>query len=74
MEKVGSNKDVLQDEIDAKGKVEWNDYKKFFRFSLGGLWGIALVFVLHIVINLCTVAVSIYLGLTLTNHFTAPEQ
>lgn len=57
----------MKDEIDAKGKVEWSDYKIFFNFSVGGLWGILLVFVLHVLINLCTVAVSIYLGLTLTS-------
>ena len=33
-----------------------------------------LVLVLHIVINICTVAVSIYLGLTLTSKISAADQ
>ena len=60
-------------ELDAKGSVPWSEYKTFFNFSVGGFWGIILVGVLHIVINLCSVAVSIYIGLTLTSKLNAKE-
>jgi ABC-type multidrug transport system fused ATPase/permease subunit len=63
----------LKDEVDAKGKVSWSDYKIFFSFSVGGKWGIVLVLALHVVINFCTVAVSIYLGLTLTSKISAAD-
>lgn len=72
--KSKTSKDVLKDEVDAKGKVAWNDYKTFFSFSVSGKWGIVLVLALHVVINICTVAVSIYLGLTLTSKLNATDE
>jgi ATP-binding cassette subfamily C (CFTR/MRP) protein 1 len=62
--------DVLKEEVNERGKVVWSDYKAFFKYSFGGLWGIAIIIVLHMIIHGSTLAVSIYLGLTLTNHFS----
>lgn len=45
----------------------WQDYKRFFKYSVGGIYGIVAVITIHLVMHLSTVAVSIYLGLTLTN-------
>ena len=62
---------MLKEEINEKGKVGWKDYKAFFEFSVGGLWGILIILVLHMIIHGTTLAVSIYLGLTLTSKFEA---
>ena len=35
----------------------------------GGVWGIAIILVLHFVIQFSSLAVSIYLGVTLTTRF-----
>ena len=60
---------MIKDEENVRGKVEWKDYKAFFRYSVGGVWGIAIVILLHVIIHCTTLAISIYLGLTLTDHF-----
>lgn len=73
-ESGGENKNIVKDEVDSKGKVLWQDYKNFFSYSVGGIYGIVLVILLHFVINFCSVAVSIYLALTLTNHLNASDQ
>jgi len=60
---------VLQEEENYKGLIGWKDYKEFFSYSKCGIWGVALIVFCHFVINATTLAVSVYLGLTLTNHF-----
>ena len=60
----------MKEESNLRGKVVWQDYKDFFKFSVGGIYGILAVVFIHIVMHLSTVAVSIYLGLTLTNRFS----
>ena len=53
--------------------MRWKDYKAFFSFAFGGLSGIILIIVVHILINLCTLAVSLFLAFTLTKRFTSDE-
>ena len=60
---------IKEEEIDI-GKVVWAEYKEFFSFAFGGIYGIVFIFVLHVIINLCTMAVSLFLALTLTHRFT----
>lgn len=60
---------VLQEEVNERGKVLLKDYKTFFSYSIGGLWGIAIVVFLHIIIHGATVAVSVYLGLALSDRY-----
>ena len=50
--------------------MSWETYKTFFRFAPGGFWGLALVILVHMVINGCSVAVSLYLAFTLTQRFS----
>jgi len=64
---------VIQEEVIEVGKVGWADYKEFFSYAFGGMGGIVAIFVLHIVINLCTLAVSLFLAFTLTKRFTNDE-
>ena len=51
----------------------WADYKEFFSYAFGGLGGIILIIFIHIVINLCTLAVSLFLAFTLTKQFTSDQ-
>jgi ABC-type multidrug transport system fused ATPase/permease subunit len=53
------------------GRVYWSVYKHLFSFSTGGIKGLILVVVLSILINLCTIAVSMYLAFTLSHKFHA---
>lgn len=61
---------MIQEELIEAGKVRWADYKEFFSFAFGGIGGIALIVVLHVVINLCTLAVSLFLAFSLTKRLT----
>ena len=54
----------------AHGKVKWAEYRQFFSFAFGGLCGIALIVFLHLIINLCNLAVSLFLAFSLTQMFT----
>lgn len=66
-EKVGT--DVLSDEKNKRGRVKWSDFVRFFSYYCGGMCGIFIIVVLHLCIHATSVFVSIYLGLTLTEHF-----
>ena len=55
------------------GKVSWEDYKELFSYAFGGLKGIAVIVVIHIVINVCTLAVSLFLAFSLTKRFSESE-
>jgi hypothetical protein len=57
---------IIEDERIEVGSVSWETYKAFFRFAPGGFWGIALVILVHVIINGCSIAVSLYLAFTLT--------
>jgi hypothetical protein len=60
---------IIKEEDVASGEVSWSTYKELFSFAFGGIWGIVLVIVLHVMINACAVAVSLYLAFTLTFMF-----
>ena len=51
------------------GKITLYGYAEFFSFAAGGKWALLLILVLHIIINLCTIGVSIYLSYFLTHKF-----
>ena len=53
--------------------ITWSDYTEFFSYSVGGSWGILLVFIMHAIINGCTMAVSLYLAFSLTHQFAATD-
>ena len=57
----------------ARGNVKWAEYRQFFSFAFGGLCGIALIVFLHLIINLCNLAVSLFLAFSLTSMFTDGE-
>ena len=57
---------MIEEELIEAGKVTWADYKEFFSYAFGGLGGIILIIFLHIVINLCTLSVSLFLAFSLT--------
>ena len=48
-------------------------YQEFFAYAYGGLWGILLIIVLHVLMNLCSLAVSLFLAFSLTSKFTTDE-
>ena len=54
----------------AHGNVKWAEYRQFFSFAFGGLCGIAVIIILHLIINLCNLAVSLFLAFSLTRMFT----
>ena len=64
---------MIKEELIEAGKVSWADYKEFFSFAFGGMGGIILIIVLHIIINLCTLSVSLFLAFSLTKKFTSDE-
>ena len=55
------------------GKVDWIVYREFFAHAYGGFWGILLIIVLHVLMNLCSLAVSLFLAFSLTSKFTTDE-
>ena len=64
---------VITDELIEAGKVGWRDYREFLRLAFGGMCGILLIVLLHVVINLCSLAVSLFLAFSLTEKFTTDE-
>lgn len=60
-------KQVIVDEENESGLVTWKDFMEFFSYSFGGAWGMILIFLLHAMINGCTMAVSLYLAFSLTH-------
>ena len=65
---------VITEELIEAGKVAWSDYKDFFDYAFGGLWGIAMIVFIHLVINLCTLGVSLFLAFSLTQKFSNDEK
>ena len=61
---------MIKEELIEAGKVGWADYKYFFSFAFGGLWGIGFIVFIHLIINLCTLSVSLFLAFSLTHKFT----
>ena len=61
---------MIKEEEILRGQVKWSDYSKLFSYAPGGKCGIALIIFLHILINLSTVGVSLYLSFALTQRFT----
>jgi hypothetical protein len=57
---------VLKDEKNLQGRVKWNDFKSFFSYNRFGVYGIALIFLFQIIVQLSSLAVSFYLGYALT--------
>lgn len=57
---------IIEDERIEVGSVSWEIYKRFFSYAPCGLWGIAFIVLLHVIINLCNLGVSLFLAFTLT--------
>ena len=57
---------MIKEELIEAGKVEWKDYKEFFNYAFGGLIGVLVIILLHVIINLCTLSVSFFLAFSLT--------
>lgn len=53
------------------GRVQWPTYKELFNFGYGGSWGILIIILISVLINLCTLSVSLYLAFTLSHRFKA---
>lgn len=68
--KPDETKQVIQDEEDETGLIRMKDFLEFFSYSVGGSWGVILVFFMHALINGATMAVSLYLAFSLTHQFT----
>ena len=64
---------VIEEELIEAGKISWANYKEFFSYAFCGVKGIVIIFVLHIIINLCTLSVSFFLAFTLTSKFANDE-
>lgn len=71
---TASKAQIIEEEVIEVGSVSWETYTRLFRMGPYGLWSIAFVVVLHIVINACNLAVSLYLALTLTERFVAADE
>ena len=52
------------------GKVSWSDYNELFSYAYGGLKGIGVIVAIHVVINICTLGVSLFLAFSLTKRFS----
>ena len=57
---------VIVDEENQAGRVSYSDLAEYFSYSFGGMWGVVIVFLAHIFINGCSLAVSLYLAFSLT--------
>ena len=62
----GDENQIIKEEEVMKGSIAWKDYKEFFSYASFGMCGIVIIFILHIIINLCTMGVSLYLAFDLT--------
>ena len=60
----------IKDEEIQTGQVEWSDYSKLFSHAPGGKCGIILIILMHIIINLSTTGVSLFLSFALTKKFS----
>ena len=57
---------MIKEELIEAGKVGWADYREFFSYAFGGIFGIVMIIFLHVIINLCTLSVSLFLAFSLT--------
>ena len=65
---------IIEEERIEVGSVSWQTYKRFFSYAPCGLWGIAFIVLLHVIINLCNLGVSLYLAFTLTQKFVSVDE
>jgi ABC-type multidrug transport system fused ATPase/permease subunit len=73
-EEAAPKAQILEEEVIEVGSVSWETYKRLYRMGPLGLWSIGFVVLLHIIINACNLAVSLYLALTLTERFVAADE
>ena len=62
---------MIQEELIEAGKVSLADYREFFSYAYGGICGIFVIIILHVIINLCTISVSFFLAFSLTKQLTS---
>ena len=65
---------MIKDEEIQKGAVQWSDYKQLFSYAPCGMFGVVLIILLHVFINLCTMGVSLYLSYALTLRFNSSQE
>ena len=65
---------IIEEETFEIGKISLAIYKDFFSYSYGGVASVFLIFALHIIINCCSIAVSLYLAFTLTHRFNDTDE
>ena len=53
--------------------VTWNTYKEYFGYSNYGIWSLFLLVLYHVIINLNSIAVGLYLAFTLSQRFKGTE-
>jgi len=64
-----TNVEIIEEEAMDIGRVQWSAYKELFDYGFtGGLW---IILIISVLINLCTLSVSLYLAFTLANRFKA---
>ena len=63
--------EISSQEQACRGNVKWSDFTQFFSHSVGGMCVVALIGFTHLLIHTTSVFVSIYLGLFLTDRFSA---
>ena len=68
-----SNVEIIEEEAMDIGRVQWPAYQELFNFGYGGAWGILIVVLLSVLINFCTLSVSLYLAFTLANRFKVTD-
>ena len=61
---------LIEEEKMIEGTIGWADVKEYFSYAAGGVWGMALVFFLHLLINCATMGVSLFLAFELTQRFS----
>lgn len=66
----GTQRQIIGDEKVEEGSVSWALQKRFYSYAPCGLYGVVVIILLHVVINACNMAVSLYLAFTLTNRFS----
>ena len=56
------------------GRIRWSIYKAFFGYGYCGIWNLLILILMSILINLCSVAVSLYLAFTLSHKFVNTKE
>jgi hypothetical protein len=68
------NIQIVKEEERKVGKVDWSVYKEMFKYSqYGGACSIMIIVFLSILINLNSVAVSLFLAFTISSKYTTDE-